>query len=340
MTRISKLYALFLGAMILTCGAAQMATADPYSTVSQEARTFLEASTPGALDPQSIAEWEAVSGAIGDPGVLTADGEAAAAAYGATVSTREIGGTQHLWVEPAGYDPDASDRIILYVHGGAYTLARPELVVGSFLKIADMTGAPVLGVRYPLAWQAPRPAQRDRVLEVYREILATHSARHIVMVGDSAGGGLIMTSVLHLRDAGLPMPAALGLLSPWADISKSGSSLYDLAGGGDPIIDYDTSLAPSAELYAGDAPLTDPAVSPLYADFTAGFPPSYISTGTRDLFLSHTARLQRVLTDAGVQNSLFVYEGMWHVFQQDFDLPETEAAWRDLANFLDRNWAR
>lgn len=338
MPRYFKARALLLGAALLT-GTMPLA-ADPYSTLSAEARAFLEANTPGALDPQSIAEWEAVSGAIGEPGVLTEAGDAAVAAYGATVSTREIGGTQHLWIEPVGYDAAVSDRIILYVHGGAYTLARPELVVGSFLKIADMTGAPVLGVRYPLAWQEQRPAQSDRVLEVYREVLKSHPARNIVMVGDSAGGGLIMTSVILMRDAGLAMPAALGLLSPWADLSMSGSSQHDLARGGDPIIDWETSLAPSARLYAGGAALTDPAVSPLYADFTAGFPPSYISTGTRDLFLSHAARLQRVLTDAGIPNGLFVYEGMWHVFQQDFGLPETEAAWRDLASFLQRYWAQ
>lgn len=151
-------------------------------------------------------------------------------------------------MQPAGFDPSAGDRIILYVHGGACTLARPELVVASFLKIADMTGAPVLGVRHPLAWQARRPAQSDRVLEVCREGLESHSARHVVMVGDPAGGGLIMGSVLRLRDEGLPMPAALGLPSPWADLSTSGSSVHDLANGGDPIIDGATSLAPSARL--------------------------------------------------------------------------------------------
>ena len=333
----SRAFSLVLFAML---GIGSVSADDPYSTISAAAREYVIDNQPGDLAPDNIEEWQQVSGAIGEPGVLTEADAAVVAASGATVTTLKIAETTHLLITPRSNGGTKTDRIIIYVHGGAYTLARPEIVVGPFTKIATLTGAPVIGLRYPMAWQAARPAQSDRVLDVYREILKTHSPRHIVMVGDSAGGGLIMTSVLRLRDEGLPMPAALGLISPWADLSKTGTSLYTLADGGDPIIDWDKSLAPSAKLYAGDAALTDPAVSPLYGDFNKGFPPSYISTGTRDLFLSHCARLQRVLTDAGVANELFVYEGMWHVFQQDFSLPETEAAWQDLVAFLEQYWAR
>lgn len=328
-----------LVATLIIFSLGNIAVADIYSTLSEPAAAFLRNTEPLELKPKNMAEWKAFAQADGEPGVLSEADEAFAKEYGAVVSTRDIAGTQHVLVEPLTFKPD-DKRIILYVHGGAYTLARPELVASSFIKIANLTGARVLGIRYPLAWQAKRPAQSDRVMEVYREVLKTHPARSVVMVGDSAGASLIMTSVLRIRDADLPMPAALGLLSPWADLSKTGTSLYTLADGGDPILDWDKGLAASAKLYAGDAALTDPAVSPLYADFTAGFPPSYISTGTTDLFLSHCARLQRVLTDAGVVNNLFVYEGMWHVFQQDFSLPETESAWQDLAQFLKRYWAR
>ena len=85
--------------------------------------------------------------------------------------------------------------------------------------------------------------------------------------------------------------------------------------------------------------MTNPSISPLYADFKKGFPPSYISTGTRDLFLSHCARLQRKLNDAGIENQLVVHEGMWHVFQ-GMRLPEEKDAWRDLTAFFERRWAR
>ncbi len=313
---------------------------DSLSTVSDQARAFIEANEPVVAAPQTRAEWEAMAGAGGEPGELSEANADVLKQFGATMTLREIDGAKHPLLQPGSFKPENEKRLILYIHGGAYTVAKPEAIVPSLAKIADLTATRVLAIRYPLAWQQPRPANSNRVLAVYREILKSHSARHIVMIGDSAGGGLIMTSVLRIRKEGLPMPAALGLLSPWADISKTGTSLYDLADGGDPIIDWDRNLIASAKLYAGDLPLTDPAVSPLYADFTQGFPPCYISTGTKDLFLSHCARLQRKLTDAGVENRLFVYEGMFHVFQQDLNLPESEAAWRDLANFLEGHWAR
>lgn len=333
--RVSSIVTLLIGVLPVSAVAQ-----DSLSTVSDEARAFIEANEPAVAAPQTRAEWEAMAGAGGEPGEISEAHADVLKRFGATMTLREIDGEKHPLVLPGSFKPANEQRLILYIHGGAYTLAKPEAIVPSLAKIADLTATRVLAVRYPLAWQKPQPANSDRVLAVYREVLKKHSALHVVMVGDSAGGGLIMTSVLRIREEGLPLPAALGLLSPWADISKTGTSLYDLAGGGDPIIDWDRNLVASAKLYAGDLPLTDPAVSPIYADFTQGFPPCYISTGTKDLFLSHCARLQRKLTNAGVDNRLFVYEGMFHVFQQDLNLPESEAAWRDLANFLEGHWAR
>ncbi len=95
-------------------------------------------------------------------------------------------------------------------------------------------------------------------------------------------------------------------------------------------------------MYGKGQDLKDPSVSPIYADFNKGFPPSYISTGTRDLFLSNAVRVQRKLLDAGVVNQLVVYEGMWHVFQElpDPTIPEARVAWRDMAAFFERHWGR
>jgi monoterpene epsilon-lactone hydrolase len=213
--------------------------------------------------------------------------------------------------------------------------------MGSIAVLANRMNIPVLGLRYPLAWESPFPAARDRLVSVYKELLKTHSPQHIAMAGDSAGGGLVMSSILKIRDVGLPMPAVAGLLSPWADISKTGDSMA-VAAGHDPLINYDKNLAASAKLYANGIDLRDPRVSPIYSDFTLGFPPTFISSGTRDHFLSHASRLQRKLTDAGVDNSLYVYEGMWHVFQiaPDPVLPEAGIAWTDFIQFIERHLAR
>lgn len=311
------------------------------STVSEMAQSFIRNTEVTAFAPKTIEEWGKVSGALLEDGKLTSDGERDLKLYPADIELKQFDGAQHLLITPRSFDPANHKRLIVYAHGGAYTLGRPEDQIASVAAAAHFTRTRVLAIRYPLAWQKPHPAARDRLVAVYSELLKTYNPQHVAMSGDSAGGGLVMSAVLKIRDDGLPMPAVLGLLSPWADVSKTGDSITGNSGR-DPVIDYDKNLALSAKLYASGKDLRDPSVSPLYGDFSRGFPPSYISTGTRDLFLSHAARLQRKLTDAGVTNSLFVYEGMWHVFQMvpDPALPEAKRAWRDFADFLNRHWAR
>lgn len=315
--------------------------ADAPSTVSDQAAEFIQSNAVGVLDPQSIEDWQEVAGTNHPIGHMTESGKDWLERYPAKIEILTIEGADHLLLTPANFDPANEKRLVIYTHGGAYTMGRPEDQMASVAVIAHSLRQRVLAVRYPLAWMAPFPAARDVLVGVYQEMLKTHSPGHIAMSGDSAGGGLTMSAVLAIRHAGLPMPAALGLISPWADISRTGDSM-DIADGYDPIISYDKNLAISARLYAGDLRLTHPGVSPIYADFSQGFPPSYISTGTRDLFLSHASRLQRKLTDAGITNQLFVYEGMWHVFQlaPEPAVPEAAAAWRDYVQFLDRHMAR
>lgn len=311
------------------------------STVSKQARDYIRDTEVVALAPTSIEQWRKDSGALLAPGKLTPDGESILKRWPADLKLLSIDGAQHLLATPKSIDPANDKRIIVYAHGGAYVSGRPEDQLGSIAVVADLMRVRVLGLRYPLAWQAPHPAARDRLVAVYKELLKSYSPQHIAMAGDSAGGGLVMSAVLKLRDDGLPMPAVVGLLSPWADVSKTGDSM-SVASGRDPLIDYDKNLASAAKLYAGGEDLRNPSVSPIYADFSKGFPPTYVSTGTRDLFLSHAARLQRKLVDAGIVNSLFVYEGMWHVFQlvPGPELPEATPAWRDFASFLDQHLAR
>jgi acetyl esterase/lipase len=177
------------------------------------------------------------------------------------------------------------------------------------------------------------------VIAVYRSVLAEYPAERLAFYGDSAGGGLILSSLQPMQADGLDMPAAAALLSPWTDISGAGDS-YAVMSGQDPIIDYPISLAAAAREYAGDLPLTDPGPSPIYGPITSSLPPILLTTGTRDLFLSDVARLQRRLLDAQVPVELIVYEGMWHVFQTSTALPESEVAWADMAEFLHRSWAR
>lgn len=327
-------------ALVNPPAAAISQTAAP-STVSEQAQDYITNNEAASLAPETLEEWREASGALIEPGELTPDGEHILSLWPAELELVSMGGAEHLLATPASRDPRSDKRIVVYAHGGAYVQGRPEDQLGSIAVMADLLRVRVLGLRYQLAWQAPHPAARDRLVAVYTELLRTHNSQHIAIAGDSAGGGLVMSAVLKIRDDGLPMPGVVGLISPWADVSKTGDSMV-VASGHDPLLNYDKNLAAAARLYAGEKDLRDPSVSPIYADFSKGFPPTYISSGTRDLFLSHASRLQRKLTDAGVENSLHVYEGMWHVFQiaPGPELPEAAPAWRDLANFFERHWAR
>ena len=313
------------------------------STVSEEAQEWIRAITPGSEpgiryeDPKEVWQeaWEENEKDWHEAGA------AAKALYPATIETISIAGADHLLITPESYNSENDKRIIVYVHGGAHTFFSPESTLVGSLPGAHFTRAKLIAVRYPLAWQEAHPASRDRVVLVYRQLLNDYAPRRIAMYGDSAGGGVLMSAVLKIRDDGLPMPAVLGLISPWTDVTKTGDS-YTLNAGADLILHYEGNLDDSARIYGRDQDLKDPSVSPIYADFNKGFPPSYISSGTRDLFLSNAVRLQRKLLDAGVANQLIVYEGMWHVFQElpDPKLPEARVAWRDMAAFFERHWGR
>lgn len=154
----------------------------------------------------------------------------------------------------------------------------------------------------------PFPAALDDCVAAYRYALERHAPERIVVGGRSAGGNLAAALLLRARDEGLPMPAGLVLLSPQLDLTESGDSfevnrLVDVVLPG--------SLLPSSRLYAAAADLQQPYLSPLFGDVT-GFPPTFIQSGTRDLFLSNAARMHRALCRAAVPAELHVFEAMPH----------------------------
>ena len=220
-------------------------------------------------------------------------------------SQREIGGvTTHVQV-PAGADPDGP--VVLDLHGGALVYGAGEVCRGSAAQTATTTGHVAWGVDYRMPPDHPYPAGLDDVVAVYRALLAERDPARVVVAGGSAGGNLAAALLLRARDEGLPMPAALVLLTPEVDLTESGDSFVTNA-------PHDLALAPLPEvnaLYAGGADLAHPYLSPLFGDLT-GFPPTLLQAGTRDLFLSNTVRMHRRLRAAGVAAELHVFEGMPH----------------------------
>jgi len=165
-------------------------------------------------------------------------------------------------------------------------------------------------------------------MTVYRAALSHHAPRRIVVGGRSAGGNLAAAMLLRAKAEGLPMLAGLVLLSPEVDLTESGDS-FAVNAGVDVMLPG--SLMANNRLYAGGADLADPYLSPLFGDVT-GFPPTFLLTGTRDLFLSNTVRMHRRLLTAKVPAELHVFEAMPH---GGFGgSPEDREAAREVTRFV------
>lgn len=196
----------------------------------------------------------------------------------------------------------------LDLHGGALVFGGGEACrVGAQIQ-ADLHSLRCYGVDYRTPPEHPYPAALDDTLAAYVHLLERHKPSDVVIGGRSAGGNLAVAMLLRAREAGLPMPAGLVLLSPEVDLTESGDSfavnrLVDLM--------LPLPLRAANLLYANGADLSDPALSPLFGDLT-GLPPTLLQSGTRDLFLSNTVRMHRALRRAGVSAELHVFEAMPH----------------------------
>ncbi|ALX15820.1 esterase [Burkholderia cepacia JBK9] len=195
------------------------------------------------------------------------------------------------------------------LHGGALIVGGGAACRAGAQMQADRLGMRCYGVDYRMPPGHPYPAALDDCIAAYAHVLARHAPENVVIGGRSAGGNLAAAMVLRARDEGLPLPAALVLLSPEADLTESGDSFET-----NRLVDVvlPASLMPNNLLYANGADLAHPYLSPLFGDFAAGFPPTFIQSGTRDLFLSNAVRLHRALRRAQVPTELHVFEGMPH----------------------------
>lgn len=299
-------------------------------TVSEKAQEFLRTVKPFTVRPNSPEAWKKAQAAFNEGNRSYSDKIREELVERTEKTT--IASTPVLIVTPKNYNKKNDGQVIVFIHGGAYVVGDPETYHMVQAPIAYEAGLKLYSINYGLAPERPFPGGLDDCLAVYRELLKTFKAKNIVFSGDSAGGGLALATLLKAREEGLPMPRAVALLSPWSDLSKTGDTYYTLEGR-DPILDYDKNLEVPAKLYAGTHPFTDPLVSPVYADYTKGFPRTLITTGTRDLFLSNCARLYRKMKRGGVDVQIDIWEGMWHVFQ-DYTTPEARESAKNIGRFL------
>lgn len=235
-------------------------------------------------------------------------------------------------IVPAGVQ--AGDRrVYLDIHGGALIMGQGDICKSMGSGTAQRIGARVVAVDYRMPPDAPFPAGLDDCLSFYKLLLEERAPNEIVVGGVSAGGNLVAAMLLKARDEGLPMPAGCVLLSPEADLTESGDTFQTNAG-----IDGMGSLMQANLLYAAGHDLADPYVSPLFGDFTKGFPPTLLTAGTRDVFLSNAVRMHRKLRAAGVSAELHVLEAAAHGAFGGSSPEEAELD-AEVRRFCDDCWA-
>jgi acetyl esterase/lipase len=239
------------------------------------------------------------------------EGFATLAAEPERVTYREVdaGGVRSLWCLPAG---GADDRVILYLHGGAYlggSIDSHRKMVG---HLASAVGCPALVIDYRRAPESPPPAQLDDCAAAYRWLLAQgYDPERAVVAGDSAGGALATGLVLRLRDEGTPMPAAIVAISPWYDLEAKGAT-FSTNAQSDALVGRDTMVM-LAQVFLAGTPPTDPVVSPLHADL-AGLPPLYIVVSGAETLLDDARQFTGRARAAGVDVTLVEVPDMQHVF--------------------------
>ncbi|WP_329057946.1 alpha/beta hydrolase [Amycolatopsis sp. NBC_01480] len=227
------------------------------------------------------------------------------------ISDTALGARRALLVEPAG-PPD--EGTLLYFHGGSFMLGSPETSLSVTANLVTRSGSRGFSLDYRLAPEHPFPAAVDDGIGAYQALLAagTDPAK-IVLAGDSAGGGLAVTTVLKALDRGLPLPAAIVVFSPALDLTFSGASMSSKEDA-DPIF-TPAMLRPAVEMYCAGQDLHQPLLSPArYADLTR-FPPMLLQVGTNELLLDDSVRMAERARGAGVDVVLDVTADVPHVFQ-------------------------
>lgn len=225
---------------------------------------------------------------------------------------------------------------ILYLHGGGYVVGSSKSHTKLAAQIGNAAQAQVWLPEYRLAPEHPSPAALEDVIAVYKALLAQgQDPKKLMIAGDSAGGGLSLSTAIALRDAGLPLPAVLVLLSPWVDLSLSGSTMKTHATQ-DAMLSKDW-LAWCANNYCGQKSLTDPTCSPLYADLT-GLPPILIHVGTEEVLLDDAKRLAEQAKNCDISTNLRVYDKVGHVFQFHAGiLKESDDSIKRIGQFIDKH---
>jgi acetyl esterase/lipase len=247
----------------------------------------------------------------------------------------DIDGLPGQWVVAGNADPE---QRLLYLHGGGFVAGSSDYYLTLAARLSLATGCAVLAPDYRLAPEHPFPRGLDDSLFAFHWLrrngpTGEQPGRAVSIAGDSAGGGLVLSMLLALRDAGQPQPAAAVSLSPFADLTLTGESLRSEAPN-DPIMSP-LCLPDFVSRYLAGADPTQPLASPIFGDYH-GVCPLLIQVGEHEIIRDDSVRAAEQARAAGVAVTLEVWKGMFHVFQSHKPLlPEGSLAIRHIAEFLD-----
>lgn len=240
-----------------------------------------------------------------------------------------LDGMKAEWLIPAGAN---RNKVILYMIGGGYISGSCNDHRTLVAKVAQTSGIPVLMFDHRLAPEHPYPAALDDAVTAYRWLVGQGTApKHIVIMGESAGGGLCLATLLALRDKGLALPAGGVALSPWTDLKLTGESYRTK---------MNVCISPPgmskvcSTYYIGDHDPTDPWISPLYGDLH-GLPPLYINVGDYETMLDDSTRFAAKAKEAGVDTTLVVGPKMIHCYPLMAPMfPEATQALNEICGFI------
>ena len=247
-----------------------------------------------------------------------------------TVFEMDAGGVTCQWITA----PDVpQERLIIYFHGGAYATCSSTTHQDLISRLSRASGSAALGVEYRLAPEYIFPAAVEDSLAVYDWALGHgFEPNNIVLAGDSAGGGLVISTLLAARDSAGLLPGAGICLSPWVDMECTGASM-SVNASLDVFIGYNGLLA-RAQSYLGGADPRNPLASALYADLR-GLPPLLIHVGSEESLLDDSTRLETLGADFGVDVTLKIWDNMVHVWQAFASvLPEGQESIREIGDFI------
>ena len=250
------------------------------------------------------------------------------------MSKTQINDIPATWFTPTTATPSKplTPHIIYYLHGGGYAICSTNTHKRLIAHIAKTCHTKILAIDYRLAPEHPFPAAIEDSMSVYQDLLKHYDASQIILMGDSAGGGLSMATLLKIKELGLPQPKAAALLSPWVDLAQENES-YQTKATKDLIISVPDIRRYSKDYFKTHSP-NYPLISPVYADLS-GLPPLLIQVGTHEILLDDSLKLAEKAKQDGVEVTLEVWDKMLHVWHFFADyMPESRKAIRKIAAFI------